>query len=65
MNRLNLNLNYRDLNMLLEVYLTIHPMLVGKDQRTANSDHVHRLQYHRIDLLIEDLFHGMDVEHRV
>lgn len=65
MNHLNLNLNYRDLNMSKVMYLMIHPMLVGIDQRMASSDHEHRLQHHHIDWLREDLCHDMDVEHRV
>ena len=37
MNHLNLNLNYRDLNTLKEVYLMMHRMLVEIDQRMASS----------------------------
>ncbi len=28
-------------------------------------DHEHHLQHHQIDLLKEDLYHGMDVGHQV
>ena len=65
MNHLNSNQNYRDLNMLQEVYSMMYPMLEEIDQRKVSSDHECHLLHHQIDLLREDLYHDMDVEHQV
>lgn len=64
MNRSNLNLNFRDLNKLIEVYSTLNPMLEEINRRMANFVHEDRLQCHHNDWL-RDLYLYKIVERRV